>query len=83
MRQSTPASQTVTISTKGQITVPLALRRRLGLRPGDRVDCYPLGREQFVARVRRPSRIMDFAGDLAELDRELSEEGSPDRQTKP
>ena len=27
-----------TISSKGQITVPLEIRKRLGLRPGDRVE---------------------------------------------
>jgi antitoxin PrlF len=27
-----------TISSKGQITVPIEIRQRLGLKPGDRVD---------------------------------------------
>ncbi len=27
-----------TISSKGQITVPLAIRKRLGVKPGDRVE---------------------------------------------
>jgi AbrB family looped-hinge helix DNA binding protein len=31
-----PASST--ISVKGQVTVPLEIRRRLGLKPGDRVE---------------------------------------------
>ena len=83
MSQDTPARQTVTVSTKGQITIPPVLRRRLGLKPGDQVDFYALDRERFVATIRRPSRIMDFAGDLAEPDRELSKESSPDRPSKP
>ena len=83
MSQKRPARQTVTISSRGQITLPLGLRRQLGLKPGDRVDCYPVGRGRFVATIRRPSRIMDFAGDLAELDRELSLQASPDQPTKP
>ena len=82
MRQNRPARQTVTISSRGQITLPLGLRRQLGLKPGDRVDCYPVGRERFVATIRRPSRIMDFAGDLAELDRELRADVAADRPTK-
>jgi AbrB family looped-hinge helix DNA binding protein len=83
MRQSTPAMQTVIVSTKGQLTVPSRLRRHLGLKPRDRVEFYAVGRERFVATVRRPSRILDFAGDLAELDLELSEAVPPDRPTKP
>ena len=83
MRQSKPAIYTITVSSKGQITVPAALRRQLGLGRGDRLDIYPMDRQRFVATIRRPSRIMDFAGDLAELDRELSKDASPDRSTKP
>jgi antitoxin PrlF len=30
--------QTATITSKGQITIPREVRRRLGLKPGDRVD---------------------------------------------
>ena len=29
---------TPTITAKGQITIPLAIRKRLGLRPGDRIE---------------------------------------------
>jgi AbrB family looped-hinge helix DNA binding protein len=29
---------TSTITSKGQITIPLALRRRLNLKPGDRIE---------------------------------------------
>jgi antitoxin PrlF len=44
-----------TISTKGQITVPIEIRRRLGLREGDRVE--------FVVEdgltILRPARSAD------------------------
>jgi antitoxin PrlF len=30
--------QTATVTSKGQITIPREVRRRLGLKPGDRVD---------------------------------------------
>ena len=62
---------TVTITSKGQITVPARLRRQLGLKAGDRFDIYPIGRSYFTAQLRGPSRILDFAGDLKELDRQL------------
>lgn len=42
-----------TISSKGQVTVPIEVRRRLGLKAGDRVDfVYEEGRT-----VLRPARI--------------------------
>ena len=30
-----------TVTSKGQITIPAEVRRRLGLKPGDRVDFVP------------------------------------------
>jgi AbrB family looped-hinge helix DNA binding protein len=82
MSQNKPPRYIVTVSSQGQITVPAALRRRLGLQIGDRVEVYPVSREQFVATIRRPPRIMEFAGDLEELDRALRKKGAAD-PTKP
>jgi AbrB family looped-hinge helix DNA binding protein len=45
-----PASST--ISSKGQITVPVEIRTRLGLRPGDRVEFVVEG-ERTVLRPAR------------------------------
>jgi AbrB family looped-hinge helix DNA binding protein len=59
---------TITVRSKGQITVPVALRRRLGLTQGVKVDIFALGREQFTAQVRRPPRIPDFTGDLKDFE---------------
>ncbi len=44
-----------TISSKGQITVPLEIRRRLGLKEGDRVEFVVEG-EKTVIRPARPPR---------------------------
>jgi AbrB family looped-hinge helix DNA binding protein len=62
---------TVTMSSRGQLTIPKWLRERLGITPGVKLDVYPRGKRAFEARVRHPSRILEFAGDLAELDAEL------------
>jgi antitoxin PrlF len=43
-----------TISTKGQITVPLEIRRRLGLKEGDRVE-FVVDNGQTVLRPARSS----------------------------
>jgi antitoxin PrlF len=44
-----------TISSKGQITVPLEIRRRLGLKEGDRVEFVVEG-EWTVIRPAQPPK---------------------------
>jgi len=39
---------TAVLSSKGQITIPLAVRRKLGITTGDRVEFIELGERQFV-----------------------------------
>lgn len=76
MSHDTPKSLpfgTTSPTSKGQITVPRAIRRKLGLQAGNRIDVYPLGRDRFVAQIRRPSRILEFAGDLSHLDHDEKE----------
>jgi antitoxin PrlF len=43
-----------TISSKGQITVPLEIRRRLGLKEGDRVE-FVIEGERTVIRPAHPA----------------------------
>jgi bifunctional DNA-binding transcriptional regulator/antitoxin component of YhaV-PrlF toxin-antitoxin module len=62
MKQEPPLA--VTVSTKGQMSLPVAISRRLALRPGAQLDIYSIDRETMRATVRRPSRILEFAGDL-------------------
>lgn len=46
--------QTSTLTTKGQITIPADVRRRLGLNPGDHVAFIVAGDEvRLVRRERR------------------------------
>jgi antitoxin PrlF len=47
--------QTSTLTTKGQVTIPADVRRRLGLHPGDHVAFIVDGDE--VRLVRRERRI--------------------------
>jgi antitoxin PrlF len=54
-----------TISSKGQITVPLEIRRRLGLKEGDRVEFVAEG-ERTIMRPARPAEnpFEKYAGAL-------------------
>jgi len=57
-----------TLTSKGQITIPLAVRRRLGLDAGDRVEFVELAPGEFTLKpatedvrslkgmIRRPAR---------------------------
>jgi len=40
----------LSLTTKGQVTVPVKIRRRLGLNPGDRVKFVELNGRLFVER---------------------------------
>lgn len=57
---------TATMTSKGQITIPAQLRRRLGLSPGTKVDFRPLDSSRFAARAHRPPRVLDVTDDLPE-----------------
>jgi AbrB family looped-hinge helix DNA binding protein len=64
----------VTVSDKGQVVIPAAIRRRLGIVPGTRLEFTEEGAEirVRVQRVRRETRIEDGYG-------MLSYTGSPHR----
>ncbi len=47
--------RTSTLTSKGQVTIPVEVRRRLGLRPGDPVGFIVEGGD--VRLVRKESRI--------------------------
>lgn len=68
------SAETITakVTSKGQITLPLEVRRRLGIKEGDRV-AFDLGPEGVAVRPARPndSVFAQFEGALPELgDRE-------------
>ena len=61
--------QTSTLTSKGQVTIPAEVRRRLGLHPGDRVAFVVDG--DAVRLVRKESRV-EAAFGLCKPDRSLS-----------
>jgi AbrB family looped-hinge helix DNA binding protein len=79
--------QETTLTRKGQVTIPLAIRRHLGLKPRDRmifeldedgIRLRPAGSRLLagfgaVSPTRRPE---DFAAHREEFEREVAEEAS-------
>ena len=61
---------TATMTSKGQITVPLEVRERLGLGPGTKVDFAPDG-DCYRMSVRKAS-ARELAGLLARPDRPVT-----------
>jgi AbrB family looped-hinge helix DNA binding protein len=74
-------SKASTLTSKGQVTVPLEVRRRLGLRPGDRVEFVTEGERTVVRRESGPANPFErykgalgpFPGGRAGLKKWLSE----------
>jgi AbrB family looped-hinge helix DNA binding protein len=62
---------TSSVTSKGQVTIPVAVRRRLGLQPGDQVGFVVDGGE--VRLVRRETRV-EAAFGLCKADTSLSVE---------
>jgi len=58
---------TATITSKGQITIPVKVRKALGLKPGVRIDYYEIEDGEYAFRPRTGS-IMDLEGCIPKLD---------------
>lgn len=56
-------ANTTTLTASGQITVPQDIRKRLGLKPGDRIMFSLLSDGTLVVRPRN-RRVADLAGIL-------------------
>ena len=67
---------TATLTSKGQITLPVEVRRSLGLRQGSRVDFVPDGHGYRLQARSRLAR--DLAGALPKPDRPVSLEEMDD-----
>lgn len=55
---------TATMTSKGQITIPVKVRKALGLVPGARIDFYEIEEGEYAMRPKTGS-IMDMKGCLA------------------
>jgi len=56
---------TSTLTSKGQVTVPLPIRRRLGLRQGDRIEFATQGESIIIRPAREtPNPFEPYAGAL-------------------
>ncbi len=56
---------TATVTSKGQITIPVEVREALKLKPGEKVKFFAGENGEFI--VRRVGSIMEMAGCLAGL----------------
>ena len=56
-----------TMTSKGQITIPVKVRKALGLKPGVRIDFYEVADGEYAFRPRTGS-IRDLKGCIPKLD---------------
>ncbi|MDR3750510.1 MAG: AbrB/MazE/SpoVT family DNA-binding domain-containing protein [Terracidiphilus sp.] len=57
---------TATMTSKGQITIPIELRKALGLKPGVRIDFYKIEEGEYALRPKTGS-IMEMEGCIPKL----------------
>jgi AbrB family looped-hinge helix DNA binding protein len=58
---------TATMTSKGQITIPIELRKALGLDSGDKIDFFEVEKGQF-RMIPRTASIRDLEGCIPKLD---------------
>lgn len=56
-----------TLTSKGQITIPIQIRTALGLDTGDKIDFFEIAKGQYAIKPRTAS-IRDLEGCVAKLD---------------
>ncbi|MGD0736387.1 MAG: AbrB/MazE/SpoVT family DNA-binding domain-containing protein [Terracidiphilus sp.] len=62
---------TATVTSKGQITIPVKIRKELGLKPGVRIDFYEIGDGEYALRAKTGS-IMEMRGCLPKPDHTIT-----------
>ncbi|MEM9481241.1 MAG: AbrB/MazE/SpoVT family DNA-binding domain-containing protein [Verrucomicrobiota bacterium] len=68
---------TSTISSKGQTTIPVEVQRKLGVRPGDKLQ-YFFEEDGTVSLLPKTASISDLRGILPKPERALSVEEMED-----
>ena len=53
-----------TVTAKGQTTIPIDIRRQLGLKPGDKVEFFLDGNGQAVMKPSRKIHVSELYGIL-------------------
>jgi antitoxin PrlF len=81
---------TSTISSKGQVTVPIEVRRRLGLKEGDRVEFVSEEGRTFLRPARRDANpfaayvgilpVFSSVDEINEWIHDLRDDDSPETQ---
>lgn len=61
-------SFTTTLTSKNQFTLPKSVRDKIGMKKGTKIDIFPTLDGGFIARPKKKSNILEFAGKLAHLD---------------
>lgn len=56
-------SQRATVTSKGQVTIPIEVRKALGIRDGDQV-LFEVNEAEHAARVRRAPDFLAMAGTI-------------------
>jgi AbrB family looped-hinge helix DNA binding protein len=62
---------TATMTSKGQITIPIKVRKALGLKPGVKIDFYEVEDGEYAFRPKTGS-IMEMRGCIPKLDHVLT-----------
>jgi AbrB family looped-hinge helix DNA binding protein len=62
---------TATMTSKGQITIPIQIRTALGLDAGDKIDFVEIEKGQY-AMMPRTGSIMEMKGCFPKLDHPIS-----------
>ena len=65
------ASGEATLTSKGQVTVPVAIRTDMGVQTGDRLRFDRIGKDRFVVTPVRRTDLSKVAGILANAGRRL------------
>lgn len=60
---------TATLTRQGQITLPVGMRKRSGLMPGDRLVFMPKGNNGDLYEISKVGDISDLRGSLARYTR--------------